>query len=29
MKPSRYNIFFEYNDKKFAFNAMTCALASR
>ena len=27
MKPSRYNTFFEYNNKKFAFNAMTCALA--
>lgn len=27
MKKSRYNVVFEHNDKKFAFNGMACALA--
>ncbi len=27
MKASRYNIIFEHNNKKFAFNAFSCALA--
>ena len=26
MKPSKYNIFFDYKNKKFAFNGLTCAL---
>lgn len=27
MKKSKYNIFFDYKDKKIAFNSMSCALA--